>query len=44
MFQPFGGYADDCRLIDARIMPGDSPGFGLEAKADLRPHIARLLA
>lgn len=44
VFQPFGGYAEECRLVDSRIMPGPSSGFGLEAKTDLRQHIARLLA
>ncbi|MBI0539559.1 mandelate racemase [Roseomonas sp. KE2513] len=43
VFQPFGGYAAECRLVGSRVVPGASPGFGLEAKDDLRPAIAHLL-
>jgi L-alanine-DL-glutamate epimerase-like enolase superfamily enzyme len=43
VFQPFGGYAEECRLVDGQVLPGSAPGFGLEAKADLRPAIAKLL-
>ncbi len=44
VFAPVGGYAPDCTLEDGGIAPGDRPGFGLEAKPDLAPHIARLVA
>jgi L-alanine-DL-glutamate epimerase-like enolase superfamily enzyme len=44
VFEPFGGYSDECRIVDARILPGDSPGFGLEGKRELQPHIRRILA
>lgn len=44
VFAPVGGYAPDCTLEDGGIAPGEGPGFGLEAKPDLAPHIARLVA
>lgn len=44
VFAPVGGYAPDCTLEDGGIAPGERPGFGLEAKPDLAPHIARLVA
>lgn len=44
VFQPFGGYCDECRIEDGLIRPGQSPGFGLEAKAELRPIIKDMLA
>jgi L-alanine-DL-glutamate epimerase-like enolase superfamily enzyme len=43
VFQPFGGYSTECRVADAKIHPGDSAGFGLEAKAELMPHIRKIL-
>ncbi|WP_207216500.1 enolase C-terminal domain-like protein [Xylanimonas ulmi] len=44
VFQPFGGYSDDCLLSDGLIRPADHPGFGLEAKSGLDDVIARLVA
>ncbi|WP_182358620.1 enolase C-terminal domain-like protein [Tomitella gaofuii] len=44
VFQPFGGYSDDCALEAGRIHPSDAPGFGLERKADLAGEIERLLS
>lgn len=44
VFAPVGGYAPDCTLKDGGIAPGPLPGFGLEAKPDLAPHIAALVA
>jgi L-alanine-DL-glutamate epimerase-like enolase superfamily enzyme len=44
VFAPVGGYAADCIIDDAGVGPGSSPGFGLEVKADLAPHIADLTA
>jgi L-alanine-DL-glutamate epimerase-like enolase superfamily enzyme len=44
VFQPFGGYSPDCRVADGFISPGDRPGFGLEAKPELRPHIEQICA
>ena len=42
VFAPAGGYAPDCSLVDGAIAPGSLPGFGLEAKPDLSPHIVSL--
>ncbi len=44
VFQPFGGYADTCRIEKARVRPSDAPGFGLEEKPSLAPLIAQLIA
>ncbi|KAB2812553.1 mandelate racemase [Pimelobacter simplex] len=44
VFQPFGGYSDDCVLSDGLIRPADHPGFGLEAKVGLGDEIAKLVA
>ncbi len=44
VFAPVGGYAPDCTLEGGGIAPGPLPGFGLEAKPDLAPHIAALTA
>ncbi|HRE02235.1 MAG TPA: enolase C-terminal domain-like protein, partial [Ilumatobacteraceae bacterium] len=43
VFQPFGGYSSTCRLIDGRMIPGDEPGFGLEAKPNLAVEIDRIM-
>jgi L-alanine-DL-glutamate epimerase-like enolase superfamily enzyme len=43
VFAPVGGYTDECVVEGGGVRPGSSPGFGLEAKADLAPHIAQLL-
>jgi hypothetical protein len=44
VFQPFGGYSPECRVADGYITPGDLPGFGLEAKPELKPFIQKLSA
>jgi len=44
VFVPFGGYSPQCRLENGRIWPSDAPGFGLEQKEELWPHIERLIA
>jgi L-alanine-DL-glutamate epimerase and related enzymes of enolase superfamily len=44
VFQPFGGYSDQCRVENGRIFPAELPGFGIEDKTELKPHIAQLLA
>jgi len=44
VFAPVGGYAGECTVADGGVQPGSAAGFGLEAKADLAPHIARLVA
>ncbi len=43
VFQPFGGYSAQCEVRDGRVRPSDAPGFGLEEKPELAPHIAALL-
>jgi D(-)-tartrate dehydratase len=42
VFQPFGGYPPACNVGDGVVWPTDAPGFGLEQKAELAPHISRL--
>ena len=44
VFAPVGGYAEECVVGGGGVTPGASLGFGLEAKADLAPHIKALLA
>lgn len=43
VFQPFGGYAPQCRVADGRVAVSDAPGWGLEQKPELRPHLEWLL-
>jgi L-alanine-DL-glutamate epimerase-like enolase superfamily enzyme len=42
VFQPFGGYPAECDVADGLVWPTDAPGFGLEQKAELRPHLQAL--
>jgi D(-)-tartrate dehydratase len=35
VFAPFGGFADNCAVIDSRVTMPDVPGVGFEAKNDL---------
>jgi L-alanine-DL-glutamate epimerase-like enolase superfamily enzyme len=44
VFQPFGGYSPDCVIANGFVSPGQSAGFGLEAKPELKAHIDQLLA
>jgi len=44
VFQPFGGYPPECMISEGRVRPTDAPGFGLEQKRELRPHLAALIA
>ena len=39
VFQPFGGYPAECRISEGRVWATDAPGFGLEQKSELRPHL-----
>jgi L-alanine-DL-glutamate epimerase-like enolase superfamily enzyme len=32
VFAPFGGFADDCKVVDSRVPMPDVPGIGFEAK------------
>jgi len=43
VFQPFGGYSPRCTVEAGMVTPGDEPGFGLEWKEELRPHLDGLL-
>lgn len=42
VFQPFGGYPEECALQNSTVTPTDAAGFGLEQKAELRPWLKRL--
>lgn len=35
IFQPFGGFADGCRLDGGYVMPPDAPGIGFESRSSL---------
>jgi L-alanine-DL-glutamate epimerase-like enolase superfamily enzyme len=35
VFQPFGGFADDCPVVESRVRLPDVPGIGFEAKNNL---------
>ncbi|MBM3643202.1 MAG: mandelate racemase [Alphaproteobacteria bacterium] len=35
VFAPFGGFADDCPVVDGRVHLPDAPGIGFERKSDL---------
>jgi L-alanine-DL-glutamate epimerase-like enolase superfamily enzyme len=35
VFAPFGGFADNCPVVDGRVRMPDVPGIGFEAKNDL---------
>jgi L-alanine-DL-glutamate epimerase-like enolase superfamily enzyme len=43
VFHPFGGWSPPCIVRDGRVWPSDAPGFGLEQKPELAPHIAALV-
>ena len=35
VFAPFGGFADDCPVVDGRVAMPDAPGIGFEARTRL---------
>jgi L-alanine-DL-glutamate epimerase-like enolase superfamily enzyme len=35
VFQPFGGFADDCPVEDGYVVLPEEPGIGFEKKANL---------
>jgi L-alanine-DL-glutamate epimerase-like enolase superfamily enzyme len=35
VFAPFGGFADDCPVVEGRVRPPGIPGIGFEAKRNL---------
>lgn len=42
VFQPFGGFSDDCAVAGSRVTPSEAAGFGLEQKQELQPFLAAL--
>jgi L-alanine-DL-glutamate epimerase-like enolase superfamily enzyme len=44
VFAPFGGFSPACTVDAGNATPSDAPGFGLEEKTELRPHILELCA
>jgi len=42
VFQPFGGYPDECDIGNGVVWPTDAPGFGLEQKVELKPYLDSL--
>ena len=44
VFAPFGGYGPATPVSAGTIRPTDAPGFGLEQKPDLAPHLDQLIA
>jgi L-alanine-DL-glutamate epimerase-like enolase superfamily enzyme len=43
IFQPFGGFGEAHEVVDGVIEIADTPGIGLEDKAELRPVLAELV-
>ena len=43
VFQPFGGFADDCEISDGYARLHESPGIGMELKSDMFAEIERLV-
>ncbi|MFO1038509.1 MAG: enolase C-terminal domain-like protein [Geminicoccaceae bacterium] len=43
VFQPFGGYPAGCAVGGGHVAPTSAPGFGIEEKLELQPHIKELL-
>jgi L-alanine-DL-glutamate epimerase-like enolase superfamily enzyme len=35
VFEPFGGFADDIPVRDGKVRPSETPGIGIETKAEL---------
>jgi L-alanine-DL-glutamate epimerase-like enolase superfamily enzyme len=44
VFAPFGGFADDCPVVDSRVRLPDIPGIGFEAKNALYAVMRPLMA
>lgn len=42
VFQPFGGYPEECSVADGQVWTTDAAGFGLEQKQELRVHLDEL--
>jgi L-alanine-DL-glutamate epimerase-like enolase superfamily enzyme len=43
VFQPFGGFADDCEVVDGYARLHDAPGIGMELKSEMFAEISRLV-
>ena len=43
VFQPFGGYPDQCQVGDGGVSTTDAAGFGLEEKPELAEHLQALI-
>ena len=43
VFHPFGGYSERCVVAAGQVTPGQEPGFGLEWKVGLAPHLEALV-
>lgn len=43
VFQPFGGYPEQCSVADGQVWTTDAAGFGLEQKQELRVHLDELV-
>jgi len=43
VFAPFGGFADNCKVVDSRVAMPDIPGIGFEAKNELYKVVKQLL-
>jgi len=42
VFQPFGGYSAACEIADGRVTAPQTPGFGLDGKAELAGYLEQL--
>jgi L-alanine-DL-glutamate epimerase-like enolase superfamily enzyme len=43
VFQPYGGFADDCEIVDGFARLHQTPGIGMELKSDMFAEIERLV-
>ncbi|HZD25108.1 MAG TPA: enolase C-terminal domain-like protein, partial [Alphaproteobacteria bacterium] len=43
VFQPYGGFADDCEIVHGYARPHDAPGIGMELKSEMFAEIRRLV-
>lgn len=43
VFKPYGGFADSIPVVDGYTRPHDTPGIGMELKAEMFAHMRRLM-
>jgi len=43
VFKPYGGFADSVPVVDGYTKPHDTPGIGMELKAEMFAQMRRLL-